>query len=47
VAELVAYLAVTAAATFVLERTLLREVLGYLRPTRAGGESRPLVGQST
>jgi lipopolysaccharide exporter len=47
VAELAAYLAVTAAATFVLERALLREVLGYLRPNRAGGESRPLVGQST
>ena len=47
VAELVAYLVVTAAATFVLERALLREVLGYLRPGRTGGEARPLVGQST
>ena len=47
VAELAAYLAVTAAATFVLERPLLREVLGYLRPDRGGSESGPLVGQST
>jgi hypothetical protein len=35
--ELALYLAVTAAATWVFERTLLREVLGYLRPA----EGRP------
>jgi O-antigen/teichoic acid export membrane protein len=36
VLELVVYLAVTAAATFVLERRLVREMLGYLRAGRAG-----------
>jgi O-antigen/teichoic acid export membrane protein len=35
VAELAAYLVVTAAATWLYERDLLREVLGYLRPGRA------------
>jgi O-antigen/teichoic acid export membrane protein len=34
VAELVAYLAVTVAATWILERPLLDEVLGYLRRRR-------------
>jgi hypothetical protein len=31
VAELIAYVLMTAAATWLAERSLLREVLGYLR----------------
>jgi hypothetical protein len=49
VVELVAYLAVTVAATFWLERALLREAFGYLRgglrsSVPAGVEGRGAVG---
>jgi polysaccharide transporter, PST family len=43
--ELALYLIVTAGATVLLERTLLREVLGYLGRSPAS-DSRPLVGDS-
>jgi O-antigen/teichoic acid export membrane protein len=43
--ELGLYLAVTAVATAVLERDLLREVAGYLRPSRAAPEA-PLASTS-
>jgi PST family polysaccharide transporter len=44
-AEVALYLVVTAAATVVLERVLLREVLGYLGRSRAA-DSRPVAGHS-
>jgi hypothetical protein len=37
---------ITAAATLVLERALLREVAGYLRPARAGSDGKSLAGSS-
>ncbi|HEV7459303.1 MAG TPA: oligosaccharide flippase family protein [Solirubrobacteraceae bacterium] len=45
-AELALYVIVTAVFTLLLERDLLREVVGYLRRPQVGTESRPLVGQS-
>jgi hypothetical protein len=36
-AELALYVAVTASATWLTERALLREAIGYLRRSRSGG----------
>jgi O-antigen/teichoic acid export membrane protein len=44
IAELVLYLAVTVAATWLLEKGLLREAIGYLRQGRLPGRAEPAVG---
>jgi O-antigen/teichoic acid export membrane protein len=44
--ELALYCVVTVVATLLFERTLLREVLGYLRSSSAGSDARPLVSSS-
>jgi O-antigen/teichoic acid export membrane protein len=44
--ELALYCVVTVAATLLFERALLREALGYLRPSPAGSDPRPLVSSS-
>lgn len=44
--ELALYLVVTAGATLLFERELLREVASYLRPSRAGSERGSLVSSS-
>jgi hypothetical protein len=44
--ELALYFVVTAAFTVLLERDLLREVLGYLRRRQPGSQPRSPVGQS-